>query len=82
MEQFRKGDTVYIVESERIVRKGIIMKCTGGLYLLKFDGGGGTYVKRHRLYHSEEEAQGEINRVRKLRNPVLNYCDVRLNIGR
>ena len=57
------------------------MKCTGGLYLLKFDYGGGTYVKEHRLYSSEEDAQAEIDRIRALRNSNRYYGDVRLPSG-
>ena len=78
MGQFRRGDTAYIVESERFIRKGTIMKCTGGLFLLKFDGGGGTSVKEHRLYHTEQDAQGEIDRIRALRNNAHYYGEVRL----
>ena len=80
MGQFKRGDTAFIVESERIVKKGTIMKCTGGLYLLKFEGGGGTYVKEHRLYSSEEAAQAEIDRIRAARNPNRYYGDVRLPV--
>ena len=64
MGRFRAGDAAYIVESERVVREGKIVKCTGGIYLFRFAEGGAISVKEHRLYHSEEEAQTEIDRIR------------------
>lgn len=64
MGRFRAGDAAFIVESERIIREGKIVKCTGGIYLFRFIEGGGISVKEHRLYHSEEEAQTEIDRIR------------------
>lgn len=80
MRDFKVGDIVYIVESERIIREGKIMRCTGGLYLLRFTEGGGTAVKKHRLYHKEESAQAEIDRVRKIKSPQRYYGDVRLPV--
>ena len=71
MGTFKAGDIAYIVESGRIIREGKIMRCTGGLFLLKFTEGGGTTVKEHRLYHREEDAQAEIDRIRKERKPPM-----------
>ncbi|WP_205027761.1 hypothetical protein [Anaerosacchariphilus polymeriproducens] len=36
------------------------MKCSGGIYLIRFNTGGGIQVKEHRLYSSQEEAQAAI----------------------
>lgn len=44
------GDTAYIVESNRYVRKVEICKCSGGMPLVRFtDTGGGIRVKAHKL---------------------------------
>lgn len=77
---FKSGDIVYIVESERIIREGKIMRCTGGIYLLKFTEGGGAAVKHHRLYRREEDAQAEIDRARARRRGYHYYGDVRLRV--
>lgn len=55
------GDTAFIVESNRAIREVIIVKCAGGLYLVKFkDTGGGIQVKKHRLFPTEDEARQSI----------------------
>ena len=39
--KFKKGDTAYFVESNYKVREVKILNTAGGLYLIKFDNGGG-----------------------------------------
>lgn len=57
----RVGDTAYIVESNRIIRDVKIIRCSGGIFLVKFpDTGGGIQVKRHRLFATREEAENSI----------------------
>lgn len=47
----KAGDTAYIVESNRFVREVIIVRVSGGIYLIRFkDSGGGIQVKKHRLW--------------------------------
>lgn len=60
MSRFKAGETVYILESNRIVKQVKIMKCSGGIYLIRFDTGGGIQVKEHRLYATVEEAEAAI----------------------
>lgn len=58
----KAGDIAYIVESNRNIREVTVMKCSGGLFLIKFnDTGGGIQVKKHRLFASEEEAKKSIS---------------------
>lgn len=64
MKNFRAGDIAYLIESDRNIREGKILQCSGGIYLLRFTEGGGTSVKEHRLYRSEEDAQAELDRIR------------------
>ncbi len=54
---YKVGDIVYIVESNRIIRKCIIGRVTGGIYLIRFEEGGAIQVKKHRLFVSREEAE-------------------------
>lgn len=61
MSKFKAGDEVYIIESNRFVRQGTIVTCTGGIYLFKYPGGG-IRVKENRLFTSKEEAQEEIDK--------------------
>lgn len=56
MAKFKQGDTAYILESNRIVRKVTIGRYAAGMYLIRFENGGGIQVKEHRLYESEEAA--------------------------
>ena len=40
--EFKAGDTVFIVESNRFIREAEVRSCSGGMYLVKFkDNGGG-----------------------------------------
>lgn len=51
------GDIVYIVESNRYIRKVQIVRIIGDMYLIRFlDNGGGIQVRKNRLFKSEEEA--------------------------
>lgn len=60
MTRFKAGDTAYIVENNRKIREVTIMRCSGGIYLIKFDNGGGIQVKEHRLFASQEEAEATL----------------------
>lgn len=54
------GDTAYIVESNRLVREVTIVRCSGGMYLIRFSDGGGIQVKEHRLFATKELAEESI----------------------
>ena len=41
MAKFKAGDEAFMVESNRIVRKVTAARYSGGMYLVKFEGGGG-----------------------------------------
>lgn len=55
--RFKAGDTAYIVESKHTVRQVKIINCSGGLYLIRFEGGGGIRVRESRLFPTEEDAK-------------------------
>lgn len=56
--KFKAGDTVYLIEANRIVREVTIIKFAGGFYTIRFkDTGGGIKVRETRLYASQEEAE-------------------------
>lgn len=53
----KPGDTAFIIESNRIIRKVEIVRNTGGFYLIRFkDSGGGIKVRENRLFPTREEA--------------------------
>lgn len=56
MGKFKVSDRAYIVESNRFFREVKIMRFSGGMYLVRFEGGGAIHVKEHRLLVSEEAA--------------------------
>lgn len=60
MARFKVGDKAFLVESNRVVKEVTVVKCAGGMYLIKFQTGGGIRVKEHRLFDSEEEAKASI----------------------
>lgn len=68
------GDIVYIVESNRYIRKVQIVRIIGDMYLIRFlDNGGGIQVRKNRLFKSEEEASESMKKTiateRKQSNP-------------
>ena len=61
--KYNVGDTVYFVESQRIIREVKIIKCGGGFYTMKFvdaDGSGGIRLRENRLFATKEEAENSI----------------------
>ena len=70
------GDMAYIIESNRIIREVRIVRCSGGIFLVKFpDTGGGIQVKRHRLFATREEAENSITKPEKKKstNPYEHW---------
>lgn len=63
VQRFKPGDTAYIVENTRFVRKGTIIKKLGELYVFRFsDSFGGIKVRESRLFQSKEEADASIRK--------------------
>ena len=68
--KYNIGDTVYFVESQRIIREVKIVKCGGGFYTMKFvDGSGGIRLRENRLFDSREEAEKSIPRTHPTPSP-------------
>ena len=64
--KYNIGDTVYFVESQRIIREVKIIKCGGGFYTMKFaDGSGGIRLRENRLFGTKEEAENSIPKAPK-----------------
>lgn len=57
---YKVGDTAFLVESNRFIREGTIIRVSGDLYMFRFKEGGGIQVKGHRLYPTKEEAEQAI----------------------
>ena len=63
--KFKPGDTVFLVESNRIIREVRILKVGGGFYTIRFmDSDDGIKVKEHRLFASKEEAEKSLTKKR------------------
>lgn len=68
--KYSVGDTVYFVESQRIIREVKIIKCGGGFYTMRFvDGSGGIRLRENRLFGSKEEAEKSISKTRPTPTP-------------
>lgn len=65
--KYKAGDIAYLVESNRFIREGKIKQYYNGLYLFQFVEGGAIRVKEHRLFASEEDAQAQIDKYKKVR---------------
>ena len=59
--RFEEGDTAWIVESNRFIRKVYIVRPTAGFYIVKFaDSDGAIQVRGSRLFATEEEAKQSV----------------------
>lgn len=59
--RFEEGDTAWIVESNRFIRKVYIVRPTAGFYIVKFaDSEGAIQVRGSRLFATEEEAKKSV----------------------
>lgn len=59
----KAGDIAYLVESNHYVREVQVVRCSGGLFLVRFtDTGGGIQVRENRLFASKELAEKSIRR--------------------
>lgn len=65
--KYKPGDIAYLIESNRFIREGKIKQYYNGLYLFQFVEGGSIRVKEHRLFASEEDAQAQIDKYKKVR---------------
>ena len=75
-DSMKVGDTAYIVESNRYVRKVEIRRCSGGMLLVRFtDTGGGIQVKAHRLFATREEAEKSIEKAPETKKVCGNPYD-------
>ena len=68
----KTGETVYMIESNRIIRQVKIIKLVGNFAIVKFNDGGGTQISMNRLYKTEEDAMKKISRHER---PISNYED-------
>lgn len=58
----KTGEEVYMIESNRIIRKVKIIKLVGNFAIVKFWEGGGTQISVNRLYKTMEEAEKKLSR--------------------
>lgn len=61
LPQYKVGDIAYLVESNRFIREGKITYICDDIVTFKFIEHGGTKVKAHRLFPTEEAAQSYID---------------------
>ncbi len=58
MAKFQNGQHVFIIESAIFVKEVVVVKYSGGFYLIKYpDSTGGFKVRESRLYATKQEAE-------------------------
>lgn len=70
MKRYHIGDIAYFIESRRFIREGKLLSQTGDTYLFHFVEGGGIRVSASRLFPTEEAAQAELDRRRRLQGGI------------
>ena len=62
MPKFNPGDKAYIIESTIFIKEVVVVKFSGGMYLVKYPNSNGGYkVRESRLYKTESEAKKVID---------------------
>lgn len=70
MKNYCIGDIAYFIESRRFIREGKLLSRTGDVFLFHFIEGGGIHISASRLFPTEEAAQAEIDRRRRLQGGI------------
>ena len=65
---FKPGQTVYFIANNSHVVQATVIKVSGNLYTLRFDGKG-IRLKGHRLFATKEEAEAQLPK----RDPLSRY---------
>ena len=76
--EYKPGDTAYLIESNRFVREGcVVRKCGGGMYIFGFPEGGGIRVSGSRIYPTLEAAKKAIGlrEPKKIRKSTMYIPD-------
>lgn len=68
MHSYKIGEIAYLIESNRFIMEGKIIRRSGDFYLFRFTDGGGTRIRGDRLFPTEEAAQSALDR-RRGRDP-------------
>ena len=72
--KYSVNDIVFLLESNRIIRKVKIVKFAGGLYTIQFvNGGGGIKVRESRLFPTKEDAEAAIQKPKPKPKPAPHY---------
>ena len=59
--KYNSGDVVYIVENGHFIRECVVIRYSGGLYMIRFtDINGAIKLRESRLFSSKEEAKKSI----------------------
>lgn len=53
----KAGDTVFLIESNCIIRECTVKKVSRNLYVVRFVSRGSIQIKEHRLYVTQEKAE-------------------------
>ena len=72
--RYANGERVFIVENGRNVRQAVVLSEKGGLYIIRFQEGGGTCLRSGRLFATAEDAKRTVavrQEVRRPRDPHL-----------
>ena len=62
---YRPGSNAFLIGNSSQILPVTILSAAGGLYKIRFEGGGGSCVKRHRLYGTKEEAEAAMKAAKK-----------------
>lgn len=79
--KYEPGQRVFLSGANAsLIREATIKSCSGGLYTIRFSGGGGTRVRESRLFPSREAAEEEVKRRNRLQQKIDYITDPRTHV--
>ena len=70
--KYNSGDIVYIVENGHFIRECVVIRYSGGLYMIRFtDSNGAIKLRESRLFSSKEEAKKSIRWYKYQQNKLI-----------
>ncbi len=70
--KFKKGEPCYFIVNSKIVVPAIVVTCSGGFCVIKFNKDGGIRLRESRLYKTEKEAYKEVPDCEKVKRRITS----------
>ena len=79
--KYNSGDVVYIVENGHFIRECVVIRYSGGLYMIRFtDSNGAIKLRESRLFLQKRKQKRVFVDMTRNKVYVIDYVDTSINI--